>query len=479
MFFWHVVIDAQELVFESNVLGHTAGVAELDGNVYVATNQQQKGDNERVGVIHKLDLRGDSKGNVASLEKGEVFAIGLYPFNRGFVGTVTKTSSSSICVFESNKLRQVWNTESSEPLSDDYCLLVAPESGNIVVSDRYGPAPFLAVMNKKGQLAHRTSFNSSAIIQSCPVMSDDESTLYYAIEDEPAEKGTIQKISMTDGNVQAVSSTFFDLTYTGPALDHRGSVYISSFRSTAVMEYYFAQYDDETLDFQMKIILPSSEEDYISDIANPMVSPDGSIIYMFGHALLVAIQAADPNDVVFKVAMEGYGPPLLTSNGKFLVFYTAAEKGGVDVLFVDAATGEILKTVTFDDADNKQEPILQNGKDHVYLAYTQMENTEIASKIVAFRTSMGTTVNVPKHRKETWMQFLLEFLLYFLILVLSLAYQLWRMFRSGSPSVAESNGYAPVTSKEDTVEMTELKESALNAEYGEVDEDEGDETLHH
>ena len=145
------------------------------------------------------------------------------------------------------------------------------------------------------------------------------------------------------------------------------------------------------------------------------------------------------------------------------------------------------------DVDKEGEEEIPKNDDTATTATTKDANTN-STDIV---DSSNNNMNNKNRKKESWIQFIIELFVYPTILVLSMAYQLRRMYKSktiNNKSFTTTDGddgggeYQPVgggTTKGPPyimeAEMTELtsttknnNDTSLDAEYGEVDDDDDD-----
>jgi ATP-dependent Zn protease len=160
----------------------------------------------------------------------------------------------------------------------------------------------------------------------------------------------------------------------------------------------------------------------------------------------------------------------------------------------DGSTSSTNNSTNSANDNNEKNPPKEEDEDGDKEGEQKNENTETSSTAAATKDnntnstdidSSNNNVVTNKNRKESWTQFLIELCIYPTILLLSMAYQLRRMHKS-SPTTTKSStdaggDYQTVGTKAPPVmeaEMTELTTTTrndditLDAEYGEVDDDE-------
>ncbi|CAB9501157.1 expressed unknown protein [Seminavis robusta] len=343
---------AQELIFQYRVPGTISasatveGVAEVNGHVFVIFNRQG------TGSITKLSLAGQELGVTAKNQNQTIFGRGLkaYPAKDGVVALTTDNTKPdadiSAKVFSAENLEVTLDTVTGMK-GNVGCFLVAKTSGDIVVSSNTALTTAIGGINSNGdkKLTVDAPSPAAAKVIDCPILSADESTLYY-VETTPTFENFIQSINMADGALIAASSPPFGIVQRGPALSPDGThVYVSAVKSsntetTSGSENYLSRFNADSLTERFDV---ATEKRYTSFVQNPLVSPDGTIVYLFAVDFIVAVQASDGTTVwEFDVTDTLYTPPYLSKDGSQLIFARITRPESL--LFLDALTGEILGT---------------------------------------------------------------------------------------------------------------------------------------
>jgi hypothetical protein len=273
-------------------------------------------------------------------------------------------------------------------------------------------------------------------------------------------------------------------------------------------------------------------------VVNPVFSPNGSHLYFLGTKAIVGIELNDEDDgrhhhpprLAFQTPMEQHSPlwlrPLLVPRTQRIMYIKESTPSKVDdedqeekstnpttkIVFVDAVTGQVHQdeTISLDQEDDVVVvgPIvamhLNEANDRLYLTHGTVnggsrllvislnddEDDDGSAQAAVVNNTTPVQQHVGRPPKESWAAFVLEMVLYVAILMVCLAYQLFRMYRSkgttssifaGSVGFGSGGAYQRVRASDGGgdgkgMEMTELgntvdEQEELNAEYGDVKED--------
>jgi hypothetical protein len=492
------------------------GVVEVNESIFVSFNDQEKGSIIKLNkdLLHQDQPHATTTINASfSLQTGETFGQGLHIYpSGGIITTVSEGRRIGIHVLNADTLDIRFQGQVNSPTSGNgdgfACMVVAPTSGRILLSNQYfddtatttssattivEEKTTLTVFNNKGQvefsIMDSSNQTSSNVIQNCPVLFPTNDTLAYYVtgpltgDDHTSKGGVVTKLSLDEKTIVSISDPFTDSIVRGPAINPMdGILYLSTFQDKSS---YLDQYQADSLQHVARIALPDNNAVLVSTIANPTVSPDGTLLYLFGREAIVAIRL-QTREVAFQVPVTSLSaqlPPLLTKDGRKWIYVEPILKqpqqqkttGGYKVIILNAVSGSAIREFVLKEAQTIVHVHLNAVNDQIYIAYTCSNSSSGGggggSQVMAIDLAIDQQQEERTHAKhhEPWSAVFVELILYPTILILTLANQIRRMYRSlptatavGGSSDSSSYGvYQPIHKE------TELTD--LNAEYGEVD----------
>ena len=212
---------------------------ERDEAIFVSYNRNMDELNHSTGFIHKLNLYGQDLGNPMRAPN-EVLEKGLYSYPNGTFLVATQTQNNKeihVKTYSTETMeliRDINAYQSYIPIgygtnfTEVYCVLAGQHTGDIVLSTYNDNSTAIQVFHNTENDDSESTIYLDGILN-CPVLSDDESNLYWVQEQLTAfnQSFSITRFSMPFGRSESYTEDIVAVNPSEPALDSQGNVFVA------------------------------------------------------------------------------------------------------------------------------------------------------------------------------------------------------------------------------------------------------------